>query len=359
MSRLDITNRAHGRHESGRPQPAEPCVIGRVPAAFFSIVLGVAGLGGAWRLAAALWDSPPLIGEAILLFAAVIWAVLVVLYAAKWLFATPQALAEFNDPIQCCFIGLAPVSTLLIAIAVAPYHRPLALILFGVGAAGQVVFATCRTGRLWQGARDPVTTTPILYLPTVAGCFVTATASSALGLTGWAAPFFGAGLFSWLAIESVLMNRLYTGAPLQVPLRPTIGIQLAPPTVGAVALLSVPDAPPLVAEMLLGYGVVQVLILFRLMPWIGAGRFAASYWAFSFGLDALAAGMMRLQQMGTQGLLAQAALPAFVLANAVVLLLAVGSIWLLIRGRLLPPTLAPVADLSGEVRPAKVRPDIS
>src|SRR5689334_15129170 len=150
-------------------------MISRVPASFFSIVLGVAGLGNAWRLAAGLWSYPAWIGEAILLAATAIWAILVLLYGAKWLFATAYARTEGCDSVQCCFIGLAPMSTMLIALAMAPYHRPLALALFLTGAAGTLVFATWRTGVLWQGRCDAASTTAALYLPTVAGCFIVAT----------------------------------------------------------------------------------------------------------------------------------------------------------------------------------------
>ena len=312
-------------------------MIARIPAAFFGIVLGLAGLGNAWRLAATLWGLlPPMIAEAILLGTATVWAILVVLYTAKWLFALDRARAEFNDPVQCCFIGLAPLTTVLVAVAIAPYYRPAALLLFAVGMIGQLGFAVHRTGLLWQGERDPAATTPVLYLPMVAGCFVTAAAAAALGFPSWSAPFFGAGFFSWLAIESVLLHRLCTAAPMRVSLRPTLGIQIAPPTVGTVALLSIPDAPLILAQMMLGYAVVQILVVARLMPWISMQRFAASYWAFSFGLDALAFALMRLGQLGDRGPLAQAAPLAFGLANAVVAWLTSGTLWLLLRGALLP-----------------------
>jgi tellurite resistance protein TehA-like permease len=44
----------------------------------------------------------------------------------------------------------------------------------------------------------------------------------------WGQVIFGGGLFSWLAIESVLLGRMLTGSELAAALRPTLGIQLAP-----------------------------------------------------------------------------------------------------------------------------------
>ena len=76
-------------------------------------------------------------------------------------------------------------------------------------------------------------------LPLVAGCFVLANGLAQFGLPDWGQFAFGAGFFSWLAIESVLLHRLYTAEPLPEPLRPTLGIQLAPPAVGGLAYVTV------------------------------------------------------------------------------------------------------------------------
>src|SRR5262249_23771552 len=216
----------------------------------------------------------------------VVWAVLLVLYVLKWIFARDEALAEATHPVQCCFIGVAGVSTMLIAAAALPYSRGAAEILFALGAAFKLGFALWTTGRLWGGGRVPATTPAVLYLPTVGGGFVTAIAVSALGYAEWAQPAFGAGLLSWLAIESVLLHRLYTAPALVPALRPTLGIQLAQPTVGALADLSANGgAPDLVVHALVGYGLLQLFLLLRLLAWIMRQRFAASYLSFQLWPD--------------------------------------------------------------------------
>ncbi|MBC7806443.1 MAG: dicarboxylate transporter/tellurite-resistance protein TehA [Akkermansiaceae bacterium] len=312
----------------------------RVPASFFGIVLGVAGLGASWRAAHQVWGLPAWIGEALMLTGALIWAVLMVVYGAKWMLARQYALREAADPIQCCFIGLVGVTTSLIAAAALPYSRPVAMALFVMAAVFTLGFGLWRTGGLWQGGRDHLDTTPVLYLPTVAGTFVTATVAAALGWADWGQLVFGAGVFSWLAIESVLLHRLYTERSLPAPLRPTLGIQLAPPVVGAVAYLSVTEGPPdVAAHMLLGYGFLQVLVLFRLLPWIAQQTFAPSYWSFSFGATALATASLRMVERGDAGAVAVLAAPCFVMANLVIVLLSAGTLRLAVRHRLLlPPT---------------------
>ncbi|MBL1179218.1 hypothetical protein [Pantanalinema sp. GBBB05] len=179
-----------------------------LPASFFGIVLGLVGLGDCWRVAASVWQLPHWIGEVIMVSAAIVWAVLLAFYLAKWVWFRDEALAELRHPVQCCFIGLVGVATSLVAVAIAPYSHVLAVLLFVIGALATVGFGVYRTGHLWMGDRDPVTTTPVLYLPTVAGSFVSGFVASYLGYHDVGTLFFGAGVFSWFTLESIITHRV-------------------------------------------------------------------------------------------------------------------------------------------------------
>jgi tellurite resistance protein len=307
------------------------------PAAFFGIALGLLALGLLWRGAERLWQLPTVISEVILAAGGLVWVLLLLLFIGKWLLARGEALAEFADTVQCCFIGLIPVTAMLTAQALLPYSRPVALMLAVLGMAGAVLFAVYRSGGLWRGGRELTTATAILYLPTVAGSFVTASTLTALGWPDWGQLAFGGGLFSWLAIESVLVNRLLHAPALVERLRPSLGIQLAPPAVGAVAYLNVSGGhADLVAMALVGYAMLQGLILLRLLTWILEQPFSAGYWGFSVGVAALPTAAVRLAEAGSPPMQVLAPI-LFAIANVIIGILAVGSLYLLIRGKLLPP----------------------
>ena len=194
-----------------------------------------------------------------------------------------------------------------------------------------------------MGGRTPETTTPVLYLPTVAGGFVSAIVASALGYRDWGVLFFGAGMFSWLALESIIMHRLYLLEALPKPLRPTLGIQLAPPVVGCVAYLGITSGQPdTFAQILLGYGLMQALILLRLIPWLFQQPFAASYWAFTFGIAALSLATLRFVERGMTGGMEGLAGVLFIGANIAIGCIALGTLRLLLKGKLLPPPIANV-----------------
>ncbi|MBD2077152.1 dicarboxylate transporter/tellurite-resistance protein TehA [Phormidium sp. FACHB-592] len=316
-----------------------------MPASFFSMVLGLVGLGSCWRVAGKIWPLPVWVSESIMLLAVVIWFVLLLLYISKWLWAKEDALAEFEHPILCCFIGLVPVSTLLVALAIMPYSHTIAVALFVVGAISQLGFGVYRSGQFWMGGRKPAATTPVLYLTGVAGSFVTTIVASALGYREWSVLFFGMGMFSWLALESIIMQRLYLLEALPKPLRPTLGLQLAPPAVGCVAYLSITSGPPdTFAQMLFGYGLLQALILLRLMPWLFQQPFTASYWAFTLGIAALALAPLRFVERGTTGVIEGLAVLLFIGANIVIGSIFLGTVRLLLRDKLSPPAMPAKAD---------------
>lgn len=77
--------------------------------------------------------------------------------------------AELEHPIQCCFVGLIGVATMLAGLAILPYSRIATEVLALAGFAITLFFLLWRTGLLWRGGRDPVTNTPVLYLPTSFG----------------------------------------------------------------------------------------------------------------------------------------------------------------------------------------------
>jgi tellurite resistance protein len=318
-----------------------------VPASFFGIVLGLAALANLWRVARVLWGLPTIMGEVLFVVASFAWIIVTTLYAAKWVIAPAAARQEAEHAVQCCFLGLAGVTAMLIAQGALPYSRSVAIVLFVLGSAFTLGFALWRTGRLWRGGREASATTPVLYLPTVAGGFVCGTTAAALGWSDWGQLAFGAAFFSWLAIESVLLHRLYTADTLAPPLRATLGIQLAPPAVGAVSYLAVGGgAGDLLGRALIGYALLQALLLLRMMRWIGEAPFSAAYWAFTFGGVALATAAAKIAAVTPGGAMGDLAPVLFFAANLLVAVVALGTVRLLFTGRLLPsaPPLLPTAN---------------
>ncbi|WP_374595369.1 dicarboxylate transporter/tellurite-resistance protein TehA [Aquabacterium sp.] len=304
----------------------------RLPASYFGMILGLAGMGQAWRVASGLWGLPRLVGEGVLLLASLIWAALCVVYLRQALQQPHAARAEAEHPVQGGTPALMAIATMLTAMAVLPYSRTAAECLASVALAGHLSFSLWHTGTVWRGGRSHQDTVPTVYLPTVAGNFTSGAVLGALGQPSWGWLFLGAGVFSWLALESLMIHRMLGPEPLPAPQRPLVGIQFAPPVVcGMACLMLSPGAHEPWLLMLWGYGLFQLLLGLRMQPWLGEQPFAMSYWSYTFGVAATTICALKLATSGVDSARILA-WPIFVCANAFIGYLTFKSAALFVKG---------------------------
>ena len=309
-----------------------------LPVSFFGLAVGTLAWSHTWRAASDIWPLASVLAQLAAGLGLVVWLSVLVAYALKWRMQQAAARLELNHPVMSAMAALGPVSTLLAAITLRPWWPDLAWGLYALALSMQLALGLWWMGRFWQGGRAPESVNASAYLPGVAQNLVAATASANMGYPALGALFFGAGVFSWLAMESLVLQRAATLAPMPEAQRPLQGIQMAPPVVAGLAYLSLTSGPPdLLLQMLLGYGIYQGLIAARLMYWTGQGGFAPSYWAFSFGVMALATMAVRILQRAPEQALWQLLAPTLiVLANAVMAILVWRTLDSARRGQLLP-----------------------
>ena len=304
-----------------------------LPVNYFAVALGTGALGAAWRTGASKGMAPDWVGESILAFNAVVWLLLVGFLVHAVVKYRAWVCSFWEHPARTCFFSLIPATTAQVGAALYPYAEVPALTLVVLGAVGQLYFASHRIAGTWRGGHAPEATSPVLYLPTVATNFATATA---MGFVGWhdmAMLFFGAGLISWFSIEGAILSRLRTLTPLPQGERGIIGIQMAPPFVGGNAYLAANGGTvDWFFLVLTGYGILQLIFLMRLLPWTLEGGFSMSMWGFSFGMASMAASGIRLTAASSLGLVG----PALTVAGtAFLIFLWAGTLYLAVKGRLL------------------------
>jgi tellurite resistance protein len=309
-----------------------------LPVSFFSMAVGTLAWGQSWQAAALVWPLPTWVVTLASSLGVVVWLVLLTAYVYKtW--AAPQAMREeFKHPVHSAMTALLPVFSMLAAITLKPWRPELAHGLLILALLAQLFLGVWLTGRFWQGGRAPESINASVYLPSVAQNFVAATACASFGYPTLAGLLFGAGVFSWLALDSMITGRAATLPALEPEQRPLQGIQLAPPVVGGLSYLALSTGPPdMWAQMLLGYGLYQGLLAIRQLPWTLQTAFAPSYWAFSFGVMAMASMGWRMWARAPDEVLWQMLAPVlFGVANGVFGLLLWHTTRLGIQGRLLP-----------------------
>ncbi len=170
--------------------------------------------------------------------AMIIWALLTTAFLSRLVRFPHSVMAEVRHPVMSSFVSLFPATTMLVAIGFVPgiARWPLRYSAWGRHTTG-----VCRPadgGSLARSASGR-SDNPGLYLPTVANNFISAMACGALGYNDAGLVFLGAGVFSWLSLEPVILQRLRSCGELPAVLRMSLGIQLAPALVACSARLSV------------------------------------------------------------------------------------------------------------------------
>ena len=309
----------------------------RMPVSFFPIVMGLGGLGLAWRAATRTHAGLAPIGDALVLAAALLWILLTASYIAKWVIAPGVARSEAAHPLSGAFVPLVPASLLLLLPALVPWLGAAGGALFIALVAAQIATTAVFLARCLGGRLEPAAITPAWHLAVVAGLLFSSGAAAALGfnLTAWC--FFGAGALAWLAIDSLVLHRLATQGPLAPPMRPLLAIELAAPAVVLITYTALADGEAdALALGLFGWTLFVAVMLSALARWLCEAPFGAEYWAFTFPAAALSIAAWRVAQATAADPALRFALVLFVVANAVIGFVAVRTLLALGRGRFLP-----------------------
>ncbi|MER7889082.1 hypothetical protein ABTX15_04575 [Micromonospora sp. NPDC094482] len=317
----------------------------RIPANFFSIPFGLAGLSITWLVAGRDGDVPTWIGNALLALAALAWLAVVAAYAAYAL-PRPRALVgDLVDPVAGAFVSLAVITPMLLVVqGVVPYHLGVGRVLVDVFLVLTLVFGGWITGQWIYGRIDIDQIHPGYFLPTVAGGFIASAAASAVGQRTLADIMLGLGFVCWLVLGSLILNRLFIRPPLPASLVPTLAIEVAPSALAVLALLARNGGRiDIWVALVSGYGLLLVLAQIRLLPLYLRLNFAPSLWALTFPWAAVATTALHWITGGEPP--GQRVYTYLVLGAVSALIggIAVRSIMVAARGQFLPPRAPPAA----------------
>jgi tellurite resistance protein len=160
-------------------------------------------------------------------------------------------------------------------------------------------------------------------------------ALNTLGYPGWAGLLFGMGIASWALLEVRVLNRLFEGV-MPEPLRPTIGVEMAPPSVATLAVATIwPTLPADVLIIGLGICAGPIVAVIARYKWWSAVPFGIGFWSFSFPMAAMASAVIEVVRRGSWP--ANVGGIALGVASLIIVFLSVKTLVLLVHGKLLPP----------------------
>ncbi|KEO60838.1 hypothetical protein [Thioclava indica] len=316
--------------------PAKPTPKGlfrRTPPAAFPPILGLMGLGVAWRRGVDQFALPPALAEALLGAVTLLALFAFVAYGVKFL-RRPGVLHE-DLRILPGRAGLAAIilSQYFVAVALAPYSSVASVIFWGTIAL-HLAFNIFVIIDLVRGPAEQRRVTPVWQL-IFTGWIVGAVAAQVLGLATIAIWLFWASLISALGLWAISLQQ-FSRESVPAPLRPLLAIHLAPAALigTAGATYNAEGIAQVMALLSAGY-LITLVVSAR---WLLASGFTPLWGALTFPLAATAGCWLAVG-----GIWALPGALLLVVATVVIIPIAIKVIQLWMKGQLALKTNAAIA----------------
>lgn len=322
---------------SARAPRATSGSLQHIPIPLFAMVMGITGLGLAWRKGHEVLGVTLTVSDAICALGALAFLAVAVLYGAKMARHPAAVRAEFDHPVRGAFFPTFSVSLLLLAIA-ADHHLPAAAEgLWIVGTTLHLLF-TLRVLRRWivhPHSLDHVN--PAWFIPVV-GNVVVPLLGVRLGYVELSWFFLSIGLVFWLVLLTVVFYRMVFHDDLPPKLMPTLFILIAPPAVGFLAYVGLQGGTlDAFARILAHMALFTALVVFSLLPALRKVPFAVSWWAYTFPLDALAIALLQYGALAQSPMMVTLGAVALGTATLVVAVVLVRTVRGVVSGTLFVP----------------------
>lgn len=262
-----------------------------VPVVTFAAVMGLVGLGLAWRPMAPL-------GPFVCLGLATIGAIVFVTLATRYVWraiSVPSHLAtEIASPAVGIYFGAIPISLSLFASALQPVTEAFAMALFALGAAGSVAFAIGIVVRWIVVPHALVDVTPGWLMP-LAGPAVAVPAAIALERSdvGWA--LFAISLLCWSVAFPIVLYRLIARAPLPPAVAPALGVLVSSSALLANAWFALDGGRvDAIFTFYIALATAFAFVVIRSLRRVATAPPPVSWWGYTFPAAALAGAFVRL-----------------------------------------------------------------
>lgn len=273
--------------------PAPPDIprskLAYVPPTFFGAVMGISGLGLAWRQAELALGWPALPGDIVLIVGAIVLSVVAAAYALKCLLHTDMLWQDFAHPVKGPFLAGAPLAFLLQVPALSPVYAPAAHTVYFFGAALSL-FLTLYIFSRWYLRPQELNQMNAIWLIPGVGSFLAALTGVPLGYTELSWFFFAVGVVIWMFLSSVLLFRLMFGPAYPTPLLPSYLVPIVPPgLMSMIYPLLVPGPVQPFTKVVYFFALFLTLFNASMIRVFLRVRFSMGWWAYSFPLDTIAA----------------------------------------------------------------------
>lgn len=261
------------------------------PIMMYAMVMGMSGLTMMYQKAALWLGVSDMIGSGLMIVSTVLFVVISLIYLGKYIKYTPMVQKEFSHPIRLNFFAAISISMLMLAIIYKEVNVNVASIFWYAGAVLHF-YLTMHTISFWINNNQELDhSNPAWFIPVVGNVLVP------IGGVGFASQgvlmyFFSCGIFFWVILFAILLNRIIFHHQLAVKFMPTLFILIAPPAVGFIAYYKMFAVIDVFATMLFNLALFFTLLVAFMYKNFIKIKFFISWWAFVFPLAAMSISAM-------------------------------------------------------------------
>ena len=261
------------------------------PIMMYAIVMGMSGLTIMYQKAGVWLGFPSLIGMVLMVITTVIFCIISIIYITKFLKYAPAVKKEFSHPVRINFFAAVSISMLMLAI-IYKEHFPSVSALFWYPGTLLHFYLTMYTLAFWINHNQELDhSNPAWFIPIVGNVLVPV-AGVGFASQGILMYFFSSGIFFWIILFSILLNRIIFHNQLASKFMPTLFILIAPPAVGFIAYFKMFGVIDTFAMMLFNLALFFTFLIAFMYKNFLKIKFFISWWAFVFPLAAMAISSM-------------------------------------------------------------------
>ncbi len=289
------------------------------PIMMYAITMGLGGLTIVYQKAHIWLTFPSIIGTILSYVTMVTFIIISAIYMGKYFKYKQAVILEFNHPIRINFFAAISISLLMQAIIFKEIYLPLSAFFWYVGVVLHFAL-TMHTISFWINKNQKLDhSNPAWFIPIVGNLLIP------VGGIGFASSgilnyFFSIGIFFWIILFALVLNRIIFHHQLATKFIPTLFIFIAPPSVAFLAYMKLYETLDILALMLFNLGLFfTFLVAFMYKSFINI-KFFISWWAFVFPIAAITiSSMLMFHHTHDFGLLALSYVLIFILTMIVLI----------------------------------------
>jgi tellurite resistance protein len=257
------------------------------PVAWFSTIMGLAGLTVAWGRAEHILELGFAVSPYLLGFTIGVFALLAALYLAKIIGYPGAVLAEIEHPVKLAFVPTFSIALLLLSIACLHVMPAVSRLLWLAGATLHLTLTLYVLASWIHHTKYEIAhLNPAWFIPVVGNILVPIVGvQHAPADISWF--FFSLGLFFWPILTALIFYRLIFHGSLPERFIPTLFIFIAPPAVGFISWVNLTGGLDNFGRILYFVALLFTVLVITQIRYFTRLKFFLSWWAYSFPLAAM------------------------------------------------------------------------